>query len=252
MCVGAGGRPCKWCGTALASDTAEFCATCQAPQTRRAKSLYALNFIAKTFAIPLTIGVVTLLLTHRQQEAALIVANRQKLAEALSDVGKVQADSHLAYTQIALMALPSGAKVPAKDLKDAVTRLDVAISSFGAKLGPFEEFARRTNYYNIKPNEASPLQNAWDRCFVLPYWGDGKNPGYLQAIEQSLTECDDAVCPRVVAQEVKRIHDEFYQGYCYEQKPVKQLPQIWFNRELRRISIQERRVEDEIYDVGKQ
>jgi hypothetical protein len=250
MSNGAGGPLCKWCGTALASNTAEFCATCQAPQTRLAKFLYALNFIATTLAIPLAIGVVTLLLTHQQQEAAIIVANRQKLAEALSEVGKVQADSRLAYTQIALMALPSGTTVPAKDLKDAATRLDVAIASFGAKLGLFDEFARRTKYYSIKPNEASPLQNVWDRCFVLPYWGDGKSPGYLHVIEQNLTKCDEAVCPKAVAQEVKRIHDEFWQGYCSEQKPVKQVRLIWFNREMKRISIQERRPEGKIYDEG--
>ncbi|MEA2860737.1 MAG: hypothetical protein QOC72_2776 [Methylobacteriaceae bacterium] len=199
----------------------------------------------------------TLLLSTCQQEATLIVANRQKLAETLSEVGKVRADSRLAYTQLSLMALPNGAKVPAKDLKDAITKLDVAIDSFGAKLGPFEEFVRRTNYYGvIKPHDASPLQKAWDKCFVLPYWGDDKNPGYLKLIEENLTKCDESTCPKLVAQELKQIHDQFYQGYCRglterSGEPVKKLELIWFNRELRRISVQApRRPKDPYYRVG--
>jgi hypothetical protein len=245
---GTGAGPCKWCGTALPTATAEFCATCHAPQTCLARFLYTMNFLASNLAIPLAIGIVTLLLANSQQEAALVVANRQKLAEALSDVGKVQADYRLAYTQIMFMASSSGATVPAKDLKDAATRADVAIASFGAKLGPFEEFARRTKYYNIKPNEASPLQQVWDRCFVYDYWGDGKKPGYLTSITENLAKCDEAVCPKAVAQELSRIHDEFYQGYCRDEKPVKQLPAIWFNRELRRISIQA--PHGDIYGLG--
>jgi hypothetical protein len=246
MCANTGAQRCKWCGTELAANAADFCATCQAPQTGLAKLMYAANFIAKNFAIPLMIGVVTLLLTTRQQEAALVVSNRQKLAEALSDVGKVQADSRLAYTQIALMALPNGRTVPAKDLKDAATRLDVAISSFGAKIGVFDEFVRRTKYYGaIERHKASPLQKAWDECFVSPYWGVYKQPGYLQVIEGELTKCDEAACPKMVAQEIKRIHDEFYKGYCHDLREptgekVEQLELKWFNREFKRISIQAR------------
>lgn len=250
MGVGAAVRLCKWCGTALPTAAAEFCATCDAPQTCLARFLYAMNFLAKNLAIPLAIGIVTLLLANGQQEAAIIVANRQKLAEALSDVGKVQADYRLAYTQILFMASSSGATVPAKDLKDAATRADVAIASFGAKLGPFEEFARRTKYYDIKPSEASPLQKVWDRCFVYNYWGDDKKVGYLTLTTENLAKCDEAVCPTAVAQELRRIHDEFYQGYCQDGKPVKQLQAVWFNRELRRISIQERRAEADLYTIG--
>jgi hypothetical protein len=208
------------------------------------------NFLAKNLAIPLLIGIATWLLATWQQEAAVIVANRQKLAEALSDVGKVQSDHRLAYTQILFMASSSGATVPGKDLKDAATRLDLAIASFGAKLGPFEEFARRTKYYDIKPNEASPLQQVWDRCFVHAYWGDDKKPGHLTSITENLAKCDENNCPKAVAQELKRIFDEFYQGYCKDQKPKKKVEQVWFNRELRRISIQQPRPKGDIYEIG--
>jgi hypothetical protein len=138
--------PCSWCGAALQSDAATFCSVCKAPQTCFGNFLYGANFLARNLAIPLAIGLVTLILTNQQQEAALIVANRQKLAEALGEVGKVQADYHLADSQIALLASAKADTVPAKELKDAVLRLDLAIASFGAKLGPFEEFARRTKY----------------------------------------------------------------------------------------------------------
>ncbi len=247
MCNGGSEKVCKWCGTQLATATAEYCAKCFAPQTGLAKILYIGNFVARNLAIPLAIGLVTLLITHRQQESALIVSNRQKLAEALGEVGKLQADYRLADTQILLMASASGATVPAKDLKDAALRLDVAIASFGAKLGPFEEFARRTEYYKIEPNKPSPLQHAWDRCFVVPYWGDGKKPGHLHAIMNNLAKCGDATCPKEAALELRRIFDEFYLGYCHEGQPVKQLPSVWFNRELRRISIQHPRV-GSVYD----
>lgn len=256
MSVGENGRLCKWCGTTLASNSAAFCANCDAPQTRFATFLYALNFIAKNLAIPLVIGVVTLMLTTRQQEASLNVANRQKLADALVDFGRLQADSRLAYTQIEFMALPNGTNVPAKDLKDATARLDVAIASFGAKLAPFEEFVRRTGYYNVEPLKASPLQRAWDNCFVQNYWGEEKKPGYLTLIEENLTKCDDTNCPKAVAQEIRRIHSEFYKGYCknlYDRsgRQVNELPLIWFSRELKRISVQASRGED-IYVVGEE
>jgi hypothetical protein len=215
------------------------------------------NYIAKTLAIPLAIGIVTFWLTSKQQEAAVIVANRQKLADAMGEFGKVKAAARLAYTQISLMALPNGTTVPAKDLKDAVTRLDVAIASFGAKLAPFEEFVRRTNYYAIGSDKTSPLQKAWDRCFVLPYWGTDKKIGYLTRIEENLIKCDETVCPKTVAQELKRIHDEFYKGYCNELQDksgrlVIELPLIWFDRELRRINIQQPRGNDDIYVIGEE
>jgi hypothetical protein len=251
--------PCKWCGADLKKDAAAFCSECKGPQNDTGTILYGLNFFAKTLAIPLAIAVVTLILTNYQQDAALIVANRQKLAEALGEVGKVQADYHLADSQIALMASAKDDTVPAKDLRDAVLRLDLAIASFGAKLGPFEEFARRTKYYEIEPGQPSPLQLVWDRCFVKPYWGDERNKGYLSDIRHNLSKCDENKCPRAAAQEIRANFDKFYQGYCYEGKPKEHLDEIWFNRELRRISIQEPHscnAEDpfpcDLYKVGEQ
>jgi hypothetical protein len=92
----------------------------------------------------------------------------------------------------------------------------------------------------------------WDRCFVHAYWGDDKKPGYLTSISQNLAKCDEAVCPKAVAQELRRIIDEFYKGYCKDGEPVPNLEQVWFNRELRLISIQEPRGKDDIFKVGPQ
>ena len=135
----------------------------------------------------------------------------------------------------------------------AAIRKDVQRGACGsaAKLGPFEEFARRTKYCTIKLHEASPLQTVWDQRFVLPYWGDGDKPGYLQHVKESLAKCDDSICAKAVAQEVRRLYDDFYQGYCSHEKPVKQLPEVWSNRELRRIAIQEPPAEN-LYQLGAQ
>jgi hypothetical protein len=243
---------CKWCGSALPLATAEFCATCKAPQRPLAQFLYSVDFLARNLAIPLAIGVVTFLLATWQQDATRIVADRQRLAESLSDVEKVGDEERRAYTQILFMATSSGTTVPAKDLKDAATNLDEAIASFGQKLGPFEEFARRTKYYTVKPNESSPIQKVWDRCFVYPYFGNDKKPGYLKTITDNLAKCVGADCPKAVAQELKHVIDEFYQGYCKDGDPMPHVQQIWFNRELRRISIQEPRAESDVYDLGSQ
>lgn len=233
---------CKWCGASLKSSTAIFCSECKAPQTVFGHLLYAADFVGKNLAIPLAIGLVTFLLTAQQQESALIVSSRQRLAEGLGEVGKVQADNRLAYSQIDFMAVAKDDTVPAKELKDAVLKLDLAIASFGAKLGPFEEFARRTNYYGpIGPSQPTRLQMVWDRCFVQPYWGDDKTPGYLSQIKDSISKCGEAMCPKSVAQELKKIYDKFYLGLCYPgdpEIPEKSIPQVWFNRELRRIAVQ--------------
>jgi hypothetical protein len=241
---------CSWCATPLKGGKVTFCPVCQAPQTCFGYFLYGGNFLAKNLAIPLAIGLVTLILTERQQESALIVSNRQRLAEALGDVGKVQADNRLAYSQIDFMTVAKGDAVPAKDLKEAVLKLDLAISSFGAKLGPFEEFARRTNFYgSLSPSDPTPLQRAWDECFVKPYWGNNASPGYLSQIKNSVSTCDETKCPKAAAQELKKILDNFYSGLCDQGVPVKSVPQVWFNRELRRISIQQHNPGN-VYDVG--
>ncbi len=226
---------CSWCGSPLKNRSAAFCAECKAPQTALAYLLYVVNFIGTTLAIPLAIAAVTFILTSGQQRASETVASRQKLAEALGEVGKVQADYHLATTQITFMAFAKEDTISAKEFKDALTRIDLSISSFGAKLGPFEEFARRTNYYGeIPPGEPSPLQRVWDECFVKRYW-----PGYLTSIKHILSTCDEVKgCPRSAAEEVVKIFDEFYKGLCFEHKPADAIPLKWFNRELKRISIQ--------------
>lgn len=242
---------CRWCGEELKTDTATFCAGCEAPQTPGGYILYIASFAAKNLAIPLAIGLVTLFLTERQQQSALIVSNRQRLAEALGEVGKVQADNRLAYSQVDFMAATKDDTVPAKELKEAALKHDLSISSFGAKLGPFEEFARRTRYYGlIDPGEPTPLQRVWDECFVKPYWGSDGASGYLSRVKTTLSTCDKETCPRSAAQELKKIFDEFYLGLCDKGYPRKSIPGVWFNRELRRISIQEKNPGD-IYDVGK-
>lgn len=244
-------KRCHWCGGQLKAEKAVFCAECEAPQTAGGYFLYVTSFIGKNLAIPLAIGLVTLYVTDHQQQSALIVSNRQRLADALGEVGKVQADNRLAYSQIDFMAVAKNQTVPAKDLKEAVLKLDLAISSFGAKLGPFEEFARRTEFYGpLGPSEPTPLQRAWDQCFVKPYWGSGQGPGYLSQVKDNVSTCDEATCPKSAAQELKKIFDKFYLGLCDKGDPRASVSQVWFNRELRRISIQQRNPGD-IYDVGQ-
>ena len=73
-------------------------------------------------------------------------------------------------------------------------------------------------YYTVKDGEISRLQTVWDRCFVHPYRGDDKKPGYLKSIKDNLAKCDENVCSKDVVQELHRIYDDFYQGYCFEGK----------------------------------
>lgn len=240
----AGGQTCKWCGTPLKIDTAEFCSVCYAPQTPFANFLYSANFLARNLAIPLTIGIVTWVLTSWQQEATIKIATREKLAEALGEVDKVQADFHRAYTQIAFMASQKSSDIPTKELKDAAIRVDSAIASFGAKLGPFEEFARREELYDIEKYGASPLQKVWDRCFVSAYWGSNGNPGILQKVKDKLVQCNDDLCEKKIAKDLQLLYEDFDLGDCEGGVPTKQLPQVWFNRELRKIAVEETRREN--------
>ncbi len=230
---------CKWCGASLKSNTAAFCSECKAPQTVFGYIAYATDFVGKTLAIPLTIVLVTFVLTKQQQESSLTLSSRQKLAEGLGEVGKIQADIRLAYSQINFMAATKDDTVPTKELRDAVMKYDVAIDSYGAKLGPFEEFARRPNYYGpLAPGEPTRLQKVWDQCFVKPYYGDDKTPGYLSQIKDKISTCGGNTCPKAVAQELRETYDKFYLGFCDKGDPTKSIPQVWFNRELKRISVQ--------------
>jgi len=190
-------------------------------------------------AIPLAIVLVTFLLTRQQSESSLTVSSRQKLAEGLGEVGKVVADIRLAYSQINFMAATKDETVPVKELQDAVLKYDVAIDSFGAKLGPFDEFARRTNYYGpMARGEPTRLQKVWDQCFVKPYYGYDKTPGYLSQIRDKMSACGKGTCPSAVAQELIQIYDKFYLGFCDKGDPNQSIPRVWFNKELKRISVQ--------------
>jgi len=238
-----------------------FCAQCKGPQTPWARVLY----IANLLVIPLSLALVGAYLAKVQQDASLIVASRQKLADGLIDFGRTYAEYHSASRKLKLLSYTKDDKISADKLRDAVSQLDTAMSSFGAKLIPFEEFARRNDTYkNLKSSCASPLQKVWDSCFVNPYWvrGPSSAPGkysesYFSQIQTAIKEnCDNRKCNKVAAVQIEQIADDIYEAKCDEEKfhevspkspeckidKRQKLPDcldfIWIHRELRRIVVQ--------------
>ena len=246
---------CSWCGSTQTGIRAQFCPVCKAPNKRQAYVIYLADIIARSLAIPAIIALSAVylgsLFASKQQETALDVANkqqetslqissRQKLADGLLEFGRTYADYNLATRRIKLLASMNEKEVSADDLRQAVLDLDKAMSSFGQKFIPFDEFARRSKFYGDLPTDKpTPLQTVWDNCYVKPYWVTLKDDqSYFAQISDILSVCTKATCPKSAAGNIDAITEKLFNGHCRDIKPTVSCNFVWIYRELRAITIE--------------
>jgi hypothetical protein len=184
--------------------------------------------------------------TVRLGDSQQIVASRQKLADAYVAFGATMTDYRRAAAAIDVLssAGPQDA-VSYPEIRKAVIDYDAAFNAIGAKLGPFEEAARRSSSVGqtgvwawIAGTEAhrpeaaiDEISPTWNNCFVEPYYGGTaavpNEKSYWYKIQQQLRPCGSDTCPRNVAVGIRDIMEDIYSGTCLCERPVKQRPMGW-------------------------
>jgi hypothetical protein len=245
------GKACRWCGKPLVSPTAWLCAECKKP----AKAPGYMAAAAAALLLPLFLALATFWLSSTQQQTALDIANRQKLADAYVAFGATMTELRRADATIQMFATRSSTEAISYDeLRKAVLNYDAAFNAIGAKLGPFEEEARRihdqssawpwfTNplrwFSDSGPSRpASQISLTWNRCFVAPYYGTSAVPTektYWFKVVQALNSCSGASCQRSVAVQIADILEDVFSGSCVCEKPEIERPLTWFYPEIQSI-----------------
>ena len=233
---------CTWCGTESPATPSRYWACCQAPRSALGYLVMGAGVLVKNLAIPLAIGVMTLLLTDRQQESARALADHEKLVAAYVDFGHAHSDYRLASSEILFLALGAGPTVPSSALKGAVLKMDQAFDSIGGKLTPFEEYDRTSAHFTSPfADGKTALEETWQNCFIQPYFA--RSPGgssHWDDITRQLALCQGDTCPISVAAGLKKVLEDIDRGSCSKAVPEKQRSFLWFWNELRRVMAENR------------
>jgi hypothetical protein len=246
------GVVCRWCGKPIVSPRAWLCGECNKPARAPAYVLAAIQGLL----LPLILAFATFWLSSGQQQIALNIANRQKLADAYVGFGATMTDYRRAVATIQVFATDdSNDTVSFPELRKAVLDYDAAFNAIGAKLGPFEEAARRIhNEAMTKSWIADPLQwfsgkgqprttieisKTWNSCFVAPYYGTSAVPRektYWYKILQTFKSCTLETCKRTVAVQISDILEDVFSGSCVCENPAKQRSLVWFYPEIEAVT----------------
>jgi hypothetical protein len=194
------------------------------------------SFTATTLLLPLFLVYATFSLNAEQQR----IANRQKLADAYVAFGSTMTDfRRAAATFDVLKKTAFNDKINLADVKKAVLDFDAAFNSIGAKLGPFQEAARRNRESKIAAFRTAGRSNAntttdialtWNSCFVAPYYGTSAVPyekNYWFKIHNALALCSADTCPRLVAERISDIISDIWAGTCVCEQPQRQRSMNW-------------------------
>lgn len=235
---------CRWCGKRMSSDHSLLCSNCGKPSRLFGYIVVCFSFVLANLLLPLIIGVATFFWSTQQEKSSSDIANRRKLAEAYVDYGNSQTDLRRAIATIELLdRAGSDNNISAPDLRKAVLDYDAAFNALGIKLAPFEEVARRTEYYTRgNPNGTSALVETWHRCYIVPYHGAKRSlateKAYWSQIKSYVRQCTADSCPRNVANHVSLILWNIFSGTCLCAKPETQRPLTWFYEELQSIMVE--------------
>jgi hypothetical protein len=193
-----------------------------------------------TLLLPLILVIATYSLNSEQQR----IANRQKLADAYVAFGSTLTDYRKAAATIdTLTKTANNGTISLSELKKAVLDFDAAFNAIGAKLGPFEEAARRhednTNgTWNwllgtgsqTPPGATREISRTWNSCFVAPYYGTSAVPSdktYWFKINNALSSCSADTCPQTSAVQISAIQSDIWSGTCVCGRPEQQRPLNW-------------------------
>jgi hypothetical protein len=232
---------CRWCGKAISHMEARFCGECDRPRHLQGYLIAAASFIGTTLFLPSVLILVTYLLNSEQQR----IANRQKLADAYVAFGTTMTDYRRAAATFDLLAKSANERIKLAEVKKALLDFDAAFNAIGAKLGPFQESAQRSDEYgaasilkNLLPGNSSTtvskvtkeIATTWNHCFVAPYYGSSAVPAeksYWRKMNNLLRRCTAESCPRAVAERISEILSDIWTGTCVCGKPEQHRPLNW-------------------------
>jgi hypothetical protein len=227
---------CRWCGKPIADLRAWMCAECSRPTRFPGYLVTGGAFVATTLLLPFILAYATYLLSTEQQQ----IASRQKLAEAYVAFGTTMTEfRRAAATFDVLTKVASDGKIDLPEVKKAILDFDAAFNAIGAKLGPFQEAARRSHDNRTwllsyrapsTPNAINEISSTWNNCFVAPYYGTSAVPyekTYWFRIHNSLRSCTAATCPQTVAERITTVVYDIWSGTCVCERPERQRPMSW-------------------------
>lgn len=249
---------CRWCGKPVTNLQAWLCGECDKPRRLRGYAVAIASFAATTLLLPLILIGVTYWLNSEQQR----IANRQKLADAYVAFGTAMTDYRRAAATFDLLTKGSSkGTVSLSEVKKALLDLDAAFNAIGAKLGPFEEAARRspengivatswnwiwTDKTAIKSKAADEISLTWNNCFVAPYYGTSAVPTdktYWYKMHNTLRLCTADRCPRSVTERVANVLSDIFTGTCVCGQPEQHRPLVWLYPAIQSL-MQEREVSE--------
>jgi hypothetical protein len=237
------GPPCRWCGKPIANARAWLCGECNRPARCPGYITTGISIAITSLLLPVVLAIFTFQLGANQQT----IASRQKLADAYVAFGTTMTDyRRAAATLDVLSSVAPRDAISFPDLRKSILDYDAAFNAIGAKLGPFQEAARRSSNVGGEagtwawlslsgagPSEAAidEISTTWNNCFVEPYYGGTASVPYEKSywykIQEQLKLCSSETCPHKVAADISSIMFDAYSGTCICDRPVKQRPMHW-------------------------
>lgn len=233
---------CRWCGKPLTNSRAWLCGECNKPRRLPGYVVAVFSFIATTLLLPLILVLATYSLNSEQQR----IASRQKLADAYVAFGTTMTDYRRAAATFDLLTKSSNkGNVSLSEVKKALLDFDAAFNAIGAKLGPFEEAARRSHENGtagtfwswllgdkttIKSKAVSEISLTWNSCFVAPYYGTSAvplNKTYWRKMNELLRLCTVDSCPKLVTEKIADVLSDIWTGTCVCGQPEQHRPLNW-------------------------
>lgn len=200
---------CRWCGEPHPRE-AIFCSVCKRPRTLLGYLIVALD----KAVIPLTFLFVAFVFSAIQRTSTEEAERTRWLADSYREFGRAYNAYRKSTVDLELVFEQADGKEKSENLRQAISKLDETFNYIGSSLMPFG-----TVESSSSSSDLTDIGSVWLNCFVIPYFGNReKSVDPAQAnwarLMSAARKCTPTSCPESVRDEVLKLSDKIYSGYC--------------------------------------